>query len=59
MRKLLDEARSGDVALDSTTLEYTLRLTIERLFEGFAQEPRDGAPRAAGGHHRNGALSAV
>jgi hypothetical protein len=40
VRKLLEEARSGDVALDSTTLEYTLRMTIERLFERFAQNPR-------------------
>jgi hypothetical protein len=41
VRELLEEARSSDIALDSTTLEYTLRLTIERLFERFVKEPRD------------------
>ncbi|MEI9974645.1 MAG: hypothetical protein WDO73_22920 [Ignavibacteriota bacterium] len=39
IRRLLEEARSGGVSLDSTTLEYTLRLTIERLFEKFAAAP--------------------
>jgi alpha-amylase/alpha-mannosidase (GH57 family) len=37
---LLAEARSCDVALDSTSLEYTLRMTIERLFHSLAQDPR-------------------
>jgi alpha-amylase/alpha-mannosidase (GH57 family) len=41
VRKLLEEARSGGIALDSTTLEYTLRLTIDRLCEKFADEPGD------------------
>jgi len=41
VRKFLEESRSGGIALDSTTLEYTLRLTIERLFERFAVEPGD------------------
>ena len=41
IRKLLQEARSGGIALDSTTLEYTLRITIERLFERFAAGPGD------------------
>jgi len=39
--RFLEEARSGGIALDSTTLEYTLRLTIERLFERLAKEPRE------------------
>ena len=38
----LEEARSGGIALDSTTLEYTLRLTIEGLFE-FRANPAIGA----------------
>ena len=43
VRKQLDEARSGGVDLDGTTLEYTLRLTIERLFQKFAAAPEDAA----------------
>lgn len=43
VRKLLEEARSSGIALDSTTLEYTLRRTIERLFERFAKENHDPA----------------
>ena len=39
----LEEARSNNIALDITTLEYTLRLTIERLFDRFAREPHDVA----------------
>jgi hypothetical protein len=41
VRKLLDEARAGGIALDSTMLEYTLRLTIERLVERLAGELHD------------------
>ena len=41
IRKLLEEARFGGISLDATTLEFTLRMTIERLFEEFRQEPRD------------------
>jgi hypothetical protein len=41
VRHFLDEARAIDVALDSTTLEYTIRMTIERLMEQFAKEPGD------------------
>lgn len=40
-RKLIEEARSGGIEFDATTLEYTLRLTIERLFESFEKEPFD------------------
>jgi alpha-amylase/alpha-mannosidase (GH57 family) len=43
VRKLLEESRSGGIPLDATTLEYTLRLTIESLFERFAIEPGDAA----------------
>ena len=41
VRRLLDEARSGGVDLDGTTLEYALRLTIDRLFQKFAGAPND------------------
>jgi alpha-amylase/alpha-mannosidase (GH57 family) len=43
VRKLLEEARAGGISLDGTTLEYKLRLTIERLFEKFAAAPNDSA----------------
>ena len=43
VRKLLEESRSGNLKLESTTLEYTLRLTIENLFERFSKEPPDPA----------------
>ncbi len=43
VRKLLDEARSGGINLDATALEYTLRLTIERLFQKFAAASNDSA----------------
>ena len=43
VRKLLEEARSGNLKLESTTLEYTFRLTIESLFERFSKEPSDPA----------------
>jgi hypothetical protein len=43
IQRLLEEARSDNIALDITTLEYTLRLTIERLFDHFAREPHDVA----------------
>lgn len=41
--KLLEEAKAGGIALDSTTLEFTLRQTIERLFFRFAKKPADTA----------------
>jgi alpha-amylase/alpha-mannosidase (GH57 family) len=41
VRNLLAEVRAADVVLDSTTLEFTLRVTIERLFERFSKHPRD------------------
>jgi|SRR5579862_835443 len=37
--KLLEEARGGNIALEATTLEYTFRQTIDRLFEQFAANP--------------------
>jgi len=43
IRKVLDEARAGGIALDNTTLEYTLRLTLERMFERFETVPPDQA----------------
>jgi hypothetical protein len=43
VRKLLDESHSGGISLDFTTLEYTLRQTIERLSEKFAIAPGDSA----------------
>ena len=39
VRRLLEQARSGDIPLDSTTLEYELRMTLDRLFEQFAKTP--------------------
>jgi len=41
VRNLLAEARAADVVLDFTTLEFTLRVTVERLFERFSKHPRD------------------
>jgi alpha-amylase/alpha-mannosidase (GH57 family) len=41
VRNLLAEVQAADVVLDSTTLEFTLRATIERLFERFSKHPRD------------------
>jgi alpha-amylase/alpha-mannosidase (GH57 family) len=43
VRKLLEESRSIGISLDFTTLEYTLRQTIERLSEKFAMEPGEMA----------------
>jgi hypothetical protein len=43
VRTRLEEARSGNIELDATMLEYTVRTTIERLFQRFAEEPRDRA----------------
>jgi hypothetical protein len=39
VRILLQGAQSDGIELDATTLEYTLRLTLERLFERFEKEP--------------------
>ena len=41
--KLLDEARGSAIALESTTLEYTLRLNIDRRFEQLLADPREPA----------------
>jgi hypothetical protein len=41
VRNLLAEARAADVVLDFTTLEFTLRVTVERLFERFSKHPRN------------------
>jgi alpha-amylase/alpha-mannosidase (GH57 family) len=41
VKSLLAEAQAADVVLDSTILEFTLRLNIERLFERFSRHPRD------------------
>jgi hypothetical protein len=38
---LLEESRSGNLSLDSTTLEYTLRKTIERQFDHLLKNPAD------------------
>jgi alpha-amylase/alpha-mannosidase (GH57 family) len=43
VRKVLEEARSSGINLDATTLEYTLRLTVERLFEKFGASPNETA----------------
>jgi hypothetical protein len=37
----LEEARLGGVDLDATTLEYTLRKTIERMAERIRDNPTD------------------
>jgi alpha-amylase/alpha-mannosidase (GH57 family) len=41
VQNLLEEARVAGIMLDFTTLEYTMRMTIERLFEKFTRFPRD------------------
>ncbi len=41
IRALLDEVNIENVALDSTTLEYTVRRTVERLSSQLAANPRD------------------
>jgi hypothetical protein len=41
IRSLLEEARIGGVDLDSTTLEFTLRKTIERMAERQRENPTD------------------
>lgn len=41
IQSLLEEARLGDVDLDATTLEYTLRKTIERMAERIRETPTD------------------
>jgi alpha-amylase/alpha-mannosidase (GH57 family) len=41
IRGLLEEARIGNVDLDSTTLEFTLRKTIERMGERLRDNPAD------------------
>jgi hypothetical protein len=43
VRNLLEEARIGDVDLDSTTLEFTLRKTIEKLAERVRENPTDAS----------------
>ena len=39
IRSLLEEARLGGVDLDATTLEYTLRKTIEKIAERLRENP--------------------
>ena len=41
IRGLLDEVRIAGVALDQTTLEYTLRRNLERLADNFRATPDD------------------
>ncbi|MGH9613192.1 MAG: DUF3536 domain-containing protein, partial [Bryobacteraceae bacterium] len=41
VRGLLDEVRIAGVALDQTTLEYTLRRNIERLSDRFRADPEN------------------
>ncbi|MGH9631412.1 MAG: DUF3536 domain-containing protein [Bryobacteraceae bacterium] len=41
IQSILDEARIGEVDLDATTLEYTLRQKLESLARTFAKEPAD------------------
>ncbi len=41
IRGLIDDARAGGTELDSTTLEYTFRQSLERGFDGFLKEPKD------------------
>jgi hypothetical protein len=43
VRSLLEEARIGGVDLDATTLEFTLRKTIEKLADRVRQNPTDGS----------------
>lgn len=38
---LMDQVRGAGVTLDSTTLEYTLRTALERLWDQFAGNPDD------------------
>ena len=41
IRNLMEEARIAEVKLDETTLEFTLRRTLERMSDRFAQSPFD------------------
>ncbi len=41
IQSLLEEVRLGSVDLDATTLEYTLRKTIERIAERIRDNPAD------------------
>jgi hypothetical protein len=41
IQSLLEEARIGGVDLDATTLEYTIRKTIERLAARVRENPTD------------------
>jgi hypothetical protein len=41
IQSLLEEARLGGVELDATTLEYTLRKSIERIAERIRENPED------------------
>jgi hypothetical protein len=41
VRNLLAEARTADIVLDSTSLEFTLGRSIEQLFEQFSKHSRD------------------
>jgi alpha-amylase/alpha-mannosidase (GH57 family) len=41
VRNLVAELRGTDIALDSTMLEYTLRMTLERLMDHLLRHPDD------------------
>ena len=41
VRNLIEEARGADLSLDTTTLEYTLRLTLERVMTQIEEHPED------------------
>ena len=55
IRSLLEEARLGGVDLDATTLEYTLRKTIERMAGRLREDPdepgRSSRVAPGGGTH--------
>ncbi|HXB75775.1 MAG TPA: DUF3536 domain-containing protein [Candidatus Acidoferrales bacterium] len=41
IHNLLDQVRTANVALDTTTLEFTVRTAFERLWEQFVDNPED------------------
>ncbi|HUS06824.1 MAG TPA: DUF3536 domain-containing protein [Bryobacteraceae bacterium] len=50
IQRLLEEVRMGEVELDSTTLEFTFRKTVERFAKELEAEPREMQPlRRLGG----------
>jgi alpha-amylase/alpha-mannosidase (GH57 family) len=44
IKRLLEEARAGEVELDSTTLEFTFRKTVERLAKELEENATDLGP---------------